>query len=508
VQRIFTLCRDGACAAEMPHFFAKKPQIRWHLDCLLKRDSAIEELAVVWFSGTGKQKINSGTQFKRALEEMNLTFRLENTSHNQPFNNFLTTLQQRIGHSVGAAVAIAAHAPQLVQIAGDTERGGAELADASALIASASEQVTTTLDAELVPRAQEVADLSNQVAAAIRHCEDESKVVAQQVEAINQGEIELTGAIRRLENQLEEVVQVIGVIANISKQINLLALNAAIEAARAGNQGRGFAVVADEVRKLAHHTTEATDRVYGIVENFRGDVNHLGNASTVMGQVVAAGRAGMERMEHELQNVSAAMHQLDQKVDVIAAGTEQIGTAVRTVNQDVQRVAHVAGELLGKAAQVRRHGEAVRGDSDRLLDGLGGFRIDLHSDAQRIVEQLAAQAELSGAVDRAERTMQRTLTLDKRFELLYLVGADGRQVSENIVADDIAQARDGTRRGSDWSQRPWFRAVAERLRSYVSPVYRSAATDAFCFTVSAPVFAPDGRLLRVLGADVRLSALV
>jgi hypothetical protein len=48
----------------------------------------------------------------------------------------------------------------------------------------------------------------------------------------------------------------------------------------------------------------------------------------------------------------------------------------------------------------------------------------------------------------------------------------------------------------------------ERLRSYVSPVYRSTATDAFCFTVSAPIVGADGRLLRVLGADLRLSALL
>ncbi|MFT3931333.1 MAG: methyl-accepting chemotaxis protein [Spongiibacteraceae bacterium] len=462
---------------------------------------------MAWFSGARLKK-DSGAQLQRALEEMNLTFRLEDIPQNVQFNNFLTTLQQRVGKSVGAAVAIAAHAPQLVQIAGDTERGGAELADASALIASASEEVTTTLDSELVPRAQEVADLSNQVAAAVRHCEEESRVVAQQVEAINDSEIELTHAIKRLEGQLEEVIQVIGVIANISKQINLLALNAAIEAARAGDQGRGFAVVADEVRKLAHHTTDATDRVFDIVESFRGDVKQLSGASAVMGEVVAVGRAGMERMGSELHSVSLAVQQLDQKFDVIAAGTTQIGVAVRAVNVDVQRVAHVAGDLLSKAAQVRKHGEAVRSDSDELLAGLGGFRIDLHDDAQRAVERLAAQMEMTGTIDRAERAMQQTLKHDHRFELLYLVGADGRQVSENIAAEDIVQTRGGSRRGVDWSQRPWFRAVAERLHSYVSPVYRSSATDAFCFTVSAPVFAADGKLLRVLGADVRLSALI
>lgn len=462
---------------------------------------------VVFFSGARSKK-NSGAQLQRAFEEMNLTFRLENTPQNLQINNFLAALQRQVGKSVAAAVAIAGHAPQLVKIAGDTERGGAELADASALIASASEEVTTTLDRELVPRAQEVADLSNQVAAAIRHCEEEGRTVAHQVEAINQSEAELTNAIRRIEDQLGEVIQVIGVIASISKQINLLALNAAIEAARAGDQGRGFAVVADEVRKLAYHTTDATDRVFDIVEGFRGDVQQLSGASGVMGEVVAVGRAGMQRMSGELQKVSLAMQQLDQKFDVIAAGTEQIGEAVRTVNGDVQRVAHVASDLLVKAAQVRKHGEAVRSDSDKLLDGLGGFRIELHDNAQRVVERLAAQMDMADTVERAERVMQQTLKNDSRFELLYLVGADGRQVSENIAAHDVVQTQKGSRRGIDWAQRPWFRAVAERLHSYVSPVYRSSATDAFCFTVSAPVFAADGRLLRVLGADIRLSALI
>lgn len=451
---------------------------------------------------------SSDLQLQQALGEMNLTFRMHPQRDSLQLNEFLTALQTRISKSVAAAVAIAAHAPQLVQIAADTERGGAELAETSALIASASEEVTTTLQAELVPRAAQVAQLSNQVAAAISHCEEESKSVLLQVEAINHSEGELTGAIRRLENQLEDVVEVIGVIANISKQINLLALNAAIEAARAGNQGRGFAVVADEVRKLAHHTTDATDRVYGIVEDFRRDVAHLSAASTGLSTVVAAGRDGIGRMGEELASVSQTMYQLDQRVDVIAASTEQIGMAVRSVNNDVHRVAQVAGELLTKSVQVRERGEAVRADGDRLLEGLGGFRLDLHNDAQRAVEKIAAEIDITGSVERAEQAMRRALAQDPRFELLYLVGSDGYQVSENIAATDIKQAHTGSRRGVSWAQRPWFREVVDKRSSYVSPVYRSAATDAFCFTVSAPVFGPNGQLLRVLGADVRLSALI
>ncbi|MDB6062252.1 MAG: methyl-accepting chemotaxis sensory transducer [Verrucomicrobiaceae bacterium] len=463
---------------------------------------------MAWFNKIKTRSSAEDVQFRKALNEMNLTFRLSEQRNLNHFNVFLTSLQTRVNGSVAAAVAIAAHAPQLVQIAADTERGGAELAETSALIASASEEVTTTLEAELIPRAAQVAQLSNEVAAAIRHCEAEGKAVLQQVEAINESEGELTNAIRRLENQLEDVVEVIGVIANISKQINLLALNAAIEAARAGNQGRGFAVVADEVRKLAHHTTDATDRVYGIVEGFRGDVAHLSSASEVLSRVVAAGRDGIGRMGEELHGVSQSMNQLDERVDVIASSTEQIGVAVRSVNNDVHRVAQVATDLLSKSVRVRKHGEAVRADGDSLLEALGGFRLNLHNDAQQALERLAAQKELAGSTEHAEVAMQRALGADARFELLYLVGSDGRQVSENIAAVDVQQAQSGSRRGMNWSQRPWFRNVIETSASYVSPVYRSAATDAFCFTVSAPVFGPNGQLLRVLGADVRLSALL
>ncbi|MFG0416362.1 MULTISPECIES: PDC sensor domain-containing protein [unclassified Pseudomonas] len=46
------------------------------------------------------------------------------------------------------------------------------------------------------------------------------------------------------------------------------------------------------------------------------------------------------------------------------------------------------------------------------------------------------------------------------------------------------------------------------MRSHITQVYRSSATDDFCFTVSVPIVDAQGRLLRVLGADVRLSALV
>src|SRR5690606_15773348 len=162
------------------------------------------------------------------------------------------------------------------------EATGNDLARASDTIASTSEEVTTTLEAELVPGARDMAEFSRQVALALRQCETGSGQVLEHIGVISDGEKHLGSAIGRLQAQLEEVMQVIGVIADISKQTNLLSLNAAIEAARAGEHGRGFAVVAEEVRRLAHHTTDATDQVAAIIERFRGDMGELTDAGAHM----------------------------------------------------------------------------------------------------------------------------------------------------------------------------------------------------------------------------------
>jgi methyl-accepting chemotaxis protein len=459
------------------------------------------------------RKPNRQAQDEAALDALfqdhDLTTRLpEHRQWMARLNGFSAGLQQRIRASLGAAVGIAAHAPQLARIAAANEQSGQALAQSSELIASASEQVTTTLDAELVPGAGEVARLSAEVSATLRQCQQSGQTVLRQVEAIGASEAQLGQVIEQLAGQLDEVSKVIGVIASISQQTNLLALNAAIEAARAGEHGRGFAVVAEEVRRLAGHTTAATDQVSGIIERFRDGMRQLGDAGGHMHQAVADGRDGMREVGAGLDSTRQAMDRLDAQVGQIAAGTEQIGQALRSINGDVQAIAQVAGELLGKAGQVLHHSQAVREDGDRLLAGLGDFRLEIHSAVRAGVERLAGEPALAGEPLAAERLLRETLARDSRFELFYLVDSRGVQLSENVFAADVPHHDSASCRGRDWSQRPWFRAVADGLRSHITQVYRSSATDAFCFTVSVPILDAQGRLLRVLGADVRLSALV
>jgi len=429
--------------------------------------------------------------------------------HDAALTALKQTLHSRIKHCIEAAVTIACQAPEMSAIASDTTRTGQQLAQSSEAIASSSEQVTTAIEAELLPATQDVAKLSAEVADAIRTCEADSSRTRSSITRINATEEHLGSVIASLQLQLQEVVKVISSISDISRQTNLLALNAAIEAARAGEHGRGFAVVAEEVRALANNTTDATSQVSMIIENFTEQVAGLGVAGKEMREAVTAGSDSVEHIGQELCKVREAMDNLDQRFHGIVSSTEQMSQAMQAVNRDVHTVSSVAADMKTKAARVNELGHAIHVQSDSLLEGLGGFRLQIHRLAGEVIAELAAAPELVSH-DRGsmESRLATALNQHQQFELMYLVGADGIQVSENIFAADLSATADrASARGKDWRSREWFKRVVDTGKTYISDVYRSSATDEFCFTVSVPVF-QNGKLVRVLGADARLSALL
>lgn len=442
------------------------------------------------------------------LRSRDLTRRLSGSdATSQAVDCFVQDLHAKVGISLSAAVRISGEAPRLSSLAKSAQNQGRELSRAADTFASTSEEITVTLEGELAPGAAEVAQLSNRVAESLRQCEAGSSQVLGHIKTISESETGLSSAIAKLQIQLEEVTQVIGVIASISKQTNLLSLNAAIEAARAGEHGRGFSVVAEEVRRLAQHTTDATDQVADIVSSFKEDMAQLTKAGDTMQIAVGAGAQGVGAMRSELSGVRTAMDQLDDRVGAMASGTGQISQAISGLNKDVHTVSQTAGDLLDSAQRIGALGDSVHHQSDRLLEGLGGFQLDIHQAARDSLEILVRDSALvSNDLSAIHRCLRQALDESDRFELMYLVSDKGFQVSENVFTSALSHLDGTLAKSTDWRQRHWFRAVVDSRKPHITEVYRSAATDDFCFTLAMPIW-NYGRLHRVLGADVRLSAL-
>jgi methyl-accepting chemotaxis protein len=122
------------------------------------------------------------------------------------------------------------------------------------------------------------------------------------------------GQAQRLSAAARAMEGIVGLISDITGQINLLALNATIESARAGEAGRGFAVVASEVKNLASQAKQATEKIateINALNSISGDVvgalGAIKNAIDHVNEFVASTAAAVEEQSCVTSDMSSNM---------------------------------------------------------------------------------------------------------------------------------------------------------------------------------------------------------
>jgi methyl-accepting chemotaxis protein len=153
--------------------------------------------------------------------------------------------------------------------------------------------------------------------------------------------------------------EVVGLIQAIAGQTNLLALNATIEAARAGESGRGFAVVASEVKSLAGQTAKATEEIagqVGAIQSATADAAHaLEQVNEIIGEMATIATSVAGTVDQQ----SAAVSSITEGV-TRASGEAQSGATA------MSRVAGVAAEARGTAANVKSLADSVALEAESL----------------------------------------------------------------------------------------------------------------------------------------------
>jgi methyl-accepting chemotaxis protein len=262
------------------------------------------------------------------------------------FNEAIDRLKTAVVSVVESADAIRSGAQEISTASDDlsrrTEQQAASLEETTATL----NQVTTTVkkSAEGTSHAREV------VTAADSDAKQSAVVVREAVDAMS-----------AIAKSSREITQIIGVIDEIAFQTNLLALNAGVEAARAGEAGRGFAVVASEVRALAQRSAEAAKQIKALISDSTGQVDKG------VKLVAETGRS-LDRILEQVTEINLV-------VSHIAAGAQEQSTALNEINAAIDQMNLVTQQNAAMVEESTAAGHSLSDESARLAQLVGQFRV-------------------------------------------------------------------------------------------------------------------------------------
>jgi len=249
-----------------------------------------------------------------------------------------------------------------IKFAADTIAVGAsEIAQGNSDLSQRTEQQAASLEETAVS----MKGLADTVQRTATHARQASELAGGASDVATRGGSvvhEVVSTMAVINASSRRIVDIIGVIDGIAFQTNILALNAAVEAARAGEHGRGFAVVATEIRELSQRSASAAKEIKRLIDE------SVANVSAGTAQVESAGRT-MDEIVRDVRRVSELMAQISSAAQQQSDDIQQMNQAVDLIDQGTQQNAALVEEASAAARSMEEQ-------SVQLLQTVAGFRVD------------------------------------------------------------------------------------------------------------------------------------
>jgi len=345
--------------------------------------------------------------------------------------------------------------------------------------------------------------------------------VAQSMQDIRNSSADIEGRIGALTQVAKEIDNFLSTISGISAQTNLLALNASIEAARAGEHGRGFSVVAQEIQKLSDASQLAANSAFGLLAQIDSGITAAAQAVADGTRLVQQGSQATAKANDTLKTIlDASIHVETQLSEVSAARQVQLEATEHAVDfleemsimcgktlQHTDDVANLLAEQNIYLKETTSMGQVLTGVADYLVettqsltifavDGIKKQQLDcIIAELKVDLIKLAKETHIRNlSVTDHNKVLADFLRRYSKLEAVWTNQLDGRFIV-SLPPAGIANA----------GSREWFQQ-ALKGQVYVSSIYVSAISGQPCLTVSVPIKDSEGRIIGVLGVDLKLAA--
>ena len=186
--------------------------------------------------------------------------------------------------------------------------------------------------------------------------------------------------IREIARESEGLLKINKVMKDIASQTNLLSMNAAIEAAHAGPAGKGFAVVADEIRKLAESSNDQSKIISATLKKIKDSidkvsestVNTLARFETINSDVRTVSeqegiiRNAMEEQSEGSKNILEAVEHLNEITGQVKEESLRMIMNSREVISESKNLDHVTHEIKGGVSEMAAGAEQVNTAVNRI----------------------------------------------------------------------------------------------------------------------------------------------
>ncbi|NER48117.1 MAG: GAF domain-containing protein [Symploca sp. SIO1A3] len=208
--------------------------------------------------------------------------------------------------------------------------------------------------------------------------EEGDAIMNQTVEGILEVQETISEAAKKVKllgESSQKISAVVKLINTFAAQTNLLALNASMEAARAGEEGRGFAVVANQVRSLARQSAEASAEIKQLVAGIQAETHEVVAVMEAGTEQVATGTRLVEETRHSLNKITLTSTEISTLVEAIAQATVLQSVASESVTTTMTNVANIATKTSLEASSVSSSFEQLQAVAQLLQAEVGRFKL-------------------------------------------------------------------------------------------------------------------------------------